>query len=145
LAGQGCSPDNAELADLLAREGVAASTILLGHRSDIGGLLNALDVLVIASAFGEAYPIVAIEATAVGTAIVATDVGDTAEFVCGDRYLVSPGDTAAMTQALDWMRSDLDTPALRAKLADKARETASRNSIEACAASYDRLYGTLLQ
>ncbi len=145
LAGQGCSIDNAELMDVLAREGVAASTILLGHRSDTGALLNALDVLAIASVFGEAYPIVAIEASATGTAIVATDVGDTAEFVCGARYLVPPGDTPAMTLALTRMRSDLHTPVFRAKLADKARETASRNSIEVCAASYDRLYGALLQ
>ena len=80
LVGAGCSADNCELLAMLEAAGVRHRAMLLGPRHDVDALLSACDVVVIGSSYGEALPMVAIEAAAAGLPIVATDVGDVARF-----------------------------------------------------------------
>jgi len=80
LVGAGCTADNQELSAMLAAAGIKDRCILLGPRHDMGVVLSACDVVVIGSAYGEALPMIAIEAAAAGLPIVATDVGDVAQF-----------------------------------------------------------------
>ena len=58
---------------------------LLGERKDTTDLMNAMDVLTVASRWGEAFPNVIGEALACGTPCVATDVGDSKRILgdCG--------------------------------------------------------------
>lgn len=100
LVGTGCSADNTQLLAMLEAVGIRDRSILLGSRHDIGALLSACDVVVIGSSYGEALPMIAIEAAAAGLPIVATDVGDVARFAVQPDDVVPRDDADAMSRAL---------------------------------------------
>jgi glycosyltransferase involved in cell wall biosynthesis len=100
LAGAGCSMDNPALVALLRDAGLMDRTLVLGPVADMPGLLSALDLLVIGSAFGEALPMVGLEAAASGLPVVATAVGSVAELVLDPAHLVPPRDPAALAAAI---------------------------------------------
>jgi glycosyltransferase involved in cell wall biosynthesis len=82
--------------------GLDASVRLTGFRRDIPEVMAALDVLVLPSTRSEAASQVIPQALAVGTPVVATDVGGAAELVRdGDTgRLVRPGDAGALASAI---------------------------------------------
>lgn len=100
LIGAGCTPNNPALASLLARHDLTHRAICLGLQIDVPALMSAIDVLVIGSSFGEALPLVAIEAAAAGLPVVATAVGDVAPFVLDPAHLVPSDDAVRLAAAL---------------------------------------------
>ncbi|MCF3641823.1 glycosyltransferase [Rhizobium sp. TRM95111] len=61
-----------------------------GPRSDVAELLPGLDVFLLSSAWGEAFPLSVAEAMACGVPAIATDVGD-CDWLLGDRrYIARP-------------------------------------------------------
>lgn len=94
----------------------------LGFQPDIVGLLNALDVLVIASTT-ETGPLVLMQALACGVPVIGTPVGWAPQLlgdgVCGDLYPV--GDNAALADKLVHV---LSHPAVRASMSQAARQRA---------------------
>ena len=92
--------------ELEAHAAAARSPLrLLGHRSDIGDLLAAADVVALPSDW-EARPLVAQEALRVGVPLVATDVGGVRGLVGEAAVLVPPRDAAALGQALRELLAD---------------------------------------
>lgn len=88
---------------------LASGVALLGHRSDIGALLCAADVLVVSSHF-EGTAGAAIEAMAVGTPVVSTDMSG-AKGILRDRensLLVRVGDPSALADAITSVLDDED-------------------------------------
>lgn len=81
----------------------------LGERGDIPALLNACDLLVSVSAFGEGFSNVIGEAMATGIPVVATDVGDARRIVGIGGRIVPPGDPEALAQAIAALRDDPQT------------------------------------
>ena len=74
---------------------------LLGHHQDVAGLHHALDFFVQSSDY-EGTPNVVLEAMALETPIVATDVGGTAE-ICRpgvDGLIVAPGSASRLADAM---------------------------------------------
>ncbi|OCC22907.1 hypothetical protein MB02_14150 [Croceicoccus estronivorus] len=100
LIGTGMTHDNSALAGLIERNGVGQSVILCGRRSDIPAVMNGLDVHVLASAFGEAFPNVVCEAMACGTICAATDVGDTGLIIDSTGHICPPSDPDALASAI---------------------------------------------
>ncbi|MCZ8129704.1 MAG: glycosyltransferase family 4 protein [Steroidobacteraceae bacterium] len=124
----GDGPDRAACeADVRAR-GLGDQVRFLGQRSDVPGLLAALDLLLIPSE-SEGLPIAAIEALAVGLPVVGFDVGGMREVIDdgGSGVLVKPGDARAFAAAVVELLRD---PARRAACRIAAAASAERFSLE---------------
>src|SRR3984957_3464786 len=76
LCGPGFEPSNEQVVQELGKRNLQQNFILLGFRSDIPRVMAALDTLVLSSVYGEAFPLVVIEAMACGVPVVASDIGD---------------------------------------------------------------------
>lgn len=81
LVGKNMSTKNQALVSFISELGLQEKVILVGQRNDIPAIMNALDLHVLSSSFGEAFPNVIAEAMACGTPCVTTDVGDAFEIV----------------------------------------------------------------
>lgn len=100
LAGTGMSPDNSTLAQWIEAGNLGSRVHLLGRRNDIPAVMNALDIHILSSRFGEAFSNVLAEAMACGTPCVTTDVGDAAEIVGDTGWVVKSGCPEALSTAL---------------------------------------------
>ncbi|MBI5431130.1 MAG: glycosyltransferase [Nitrosomonadales bacterium] len=124
LAGSGMTVANTGLVDWLDTHGIRDRILLLGQRSDIPAVMNALDVHVLSSA-GEGFPNVLCEAMACGTPCVTTDAGDAGLIVGDTGWVVPVGSAASLADAL--------TDAFGQRVADPAawerRKAAARQRI----------------
>ncbi|THB64321.1 MAG: glycosyltransferase [Desulfovibrio sp.] len=147
LAGKGSTPDNAELMGWLKEEGLSTTGLkpdvrLLGRRDDMERVLAGMDVLCMASLFGEGFPNTVAEAMACGAPCVVSDVGDAARMVGDSGVVVDKGDEAALAGALAWFA--LAGPDARRERGRQARERAEqRFSLGRMASAYYDLYAQL--
>jgi glycosyltransferase involved in cell wall biosynthesis len=107
-------------------ERLAPNTVrLVGHQADVSGFHHLLDVFVQSSDY-EGTPNAVLEAMALETPVVATDVGGTSELVRAgvDGLLVPAGSVSALTTAI---QSALENPAAAAGRARAARHRVERH------------------
>lgn len=91
-----------------------------GPTSHPDTVIAELSALVIASKYGEAFPMIGLEACGAGIPVISTDVGSCADFVMDQRFLVAPNDIADMARALDsWCRL---TDAERRQISTQSRD-----------------------
>lgn len=104
--------------------GVAADVTLPGHGSDMPAAYALADLVISASTDPEAFGRVAVEAQCMERLVIATDHGGAQETVLDGEtgYLVAPGDSAALAEAL---RSALSlTAGERLSIGEKAAKRA---------------------
>jgi glycosyltransferase involved in cell wall biosynthesis len=137
-----------ELRPLLEQQasdrGVRDRVLFLGSRTDIPELLAAIDIFVMPSHW-EGGPISVLEAMAMRRPIVATNVGMVPDVIRDGvtGYMVPPGDTSALTDAV---RSLLTDPAAATEIGCRARDIVlSGFSQHAMVERTAALYATLLQ
>jgi glycosyltransferase involved in cell wall biosynthesis len=140
IAGDGSQ--RASLEALIDRLGIAPSCRLLGHRTDVVGLHHALDLFVQSSDY-EGTPNAVLEAMALQTPVVATDVGGTGELLRDhvDGVLVQPGDSDVIAAAIEKVFADPDASARRAASARRRVETDL--SFEARSRKVEQIYRNL--
>lgn len=122
---------------------LAHSVRLLGYRADIGDLLAASDLMVLSSRF-EGTAGIALEAMAVGTAIVSTDLpGMEGILMDGENSLLVPvGDVDAMAGAISRLLADRR---LRLQFVERARgEFLDRFTIDRSADRMAEMYRSLV-
>jgi glycosyltransferase involved in cell wall biosynthesis len=109
-----------ELEKSVEQFGLEKSVRFLGLRKDVAAIMQSLDVLVVNSK-SEALVIVAIEAMACGTPVIATTVGGIKEMIEHqvNGWLVPYGDEKLLRKALIALSRDSN---LRAKFARTGRE-----------------------
>jgi glycosyltransferase involved in cell wall biosynthesis len=115
---------------------------LVGHRSDVADLHHAFDLFVQASDY-EGTSNAVLEAMALETPVVATDVGGTSQLIRHgvDGVIVPPGDLGALTRAIDEALTDRATSGLRARAARRRVETDL--SFETRMATVEQIYTEL--
>lgn len=100
LAGTGIDASNLPLQKMIADRGLQTRMHLLGRRDDVPRVMAALDTLVCASTYGEAFPNVLGEAMACEVPCIVTDVGDSAHIVGNTGHVVAPHDMAGMAHRI---------------------------------------------
>jgi len=100
LVGPGITNDNTDLISLLDFHGLRNRIQLFGPCSDISGVMNAIDIHILSSSDGEAFPNVLAESMACGTPCITTDIGDAAFIVSNLGWVVQPGDHFSLSNAI---------------------------------------------
>jgi len=127
---------------LRARAG--ANVTLLGYRDDAPRLMAGADLVVVPSqpkegvyGGGEGFGLVAAEAMAVGTPVLAYDVPALPDTLGGAGALVTPNDLDAYARAIDEL---LDDAARRARMAEAGRARAATFSLDAAVSRLREVY-----
>lgn len=136
LAGRGMDEANQELRSLLETHDLLDKTLPLGLAGDMEALIAAVDIVMLGSLYGEALPMVLLEALASGTPIVATKVGEVGNLPVPADALVEPGDPRALAAALGAVAAQVRAPNWDAAFA-AVREN---YSLERCLDRYAELY-----
>ncbi len=136
--------DGALAGELRARHealGLGERFRFLGHRTDILELMAAADVVVLPS-HQDGLPVVVMEATSIGTPIVATAQGGLPQIIEDgvNGLLVPPGDAGALVDALGRLAAD---PDLRAELGRRALERREAFDVARSTAEIEGLYRSL--
>lgn len=124
LIGKGLTSDNHIIRSWLKTKGLENISLLLGQQTDIPAVMNALDIHVLSSSFGEGFPNVIAEAMSCGTPCITTDVGDAASIVDNCGWIVPPNDPNALSKALSNALEEKSKPEDWS-----ARQTAARQRI----------------
>ncbi len=112
--------------------------IALGERTDVPELLNAFDLLVSVSAFGEGFSNAIGEAMSSGVPVLATDVGDARRIIGIGGRIVPGRDPAALADAIAALRDD---PQTRRAMGKAGRQRIERDfSLHRSAEAFDALY-----
>jgi glycosyltransferase involved in cell wall biosynthesis len=139
MIGAGVDAPGAGLGEQVRRLGLEGVIDLQGERSNLEGLYPALDLLVLPSAWGEAFPNVVGEAMACGVPCLVTDVGSAAEVVGGTGFVVpSPAPNAVAEELVRTL--SVGKPRLHALGVQARRRVERLYSIDAMAAKYRELF-----
>lgn len=140
LVGPGMDAKNADLADLLEQHGVGDLVYLAGPTAEVPAVMNALDLHVLPSACGEAFPNVVAEALACGTPCVVTDVGDAAYIVGEAGWVVPPCNSVALAEAIRSAMNERGTSAWAQRKRLGRERVEALFSIERMAAAYEAVW-----
>jgi len=141
IAGDGSSKD--ALARQIDTLGLGDICTLLGHRDDVSTIHHAFDLYVQSSDY-EGTPNAVLEAMALETPVVATDVGGTSELIVNgtDGIIVPPAITERLVSAIDAALAD---PAARRGYAAAARRRVETDlSFETRMAAVEAIYTDLM-
>jgi glycosyltransferase involved in cell wall biosynthesis len=99
--GSNIDHNNKELVNLIDEYKLNHRVHLVGERNDIPLFMNSIDLLVLCSSYGEAFPNVLNEAMSCGTPCVTTNIGDSAAIVGNTGWVIPPNNSNALAKAIN--------------------------------------------
>jgi glycosyltransferase involved in cell wall biosynthesis len=143
LAGTQVDKDNQVLLELIQKLGLSNQVHLLGERNDMPRLTAALDIMTVASAYGEAFPLVLGEAMSCAVPCVVTDVGDSGWIVGNTGKVVTPRDSEGLANA--WKELiELGQEARNALGQATRKKNIELFSLDSIVSQYEELYESIL-
>jgi glycosyltransferase involved in cell wall biosynthesis len=115
VAGAGPSEYAQKLRELAAELGLGSRIRWLGEVEEPVDIYRSIDVMVSSSAYGEGFSNALGEAMACGTAVVATDIGDSRRIVGGHGRVVGARDPGVLAEAIIGTLADDSTEARLAR------------------------------
>ena len=100
LVGHNINAKNKLLIKMIKKFNLSKEVILLGPKRNINQIMNVIDIHILASEYGEAFPNVVAEAMACGTPCVVTDVGDSSLIVGKTGWIVRPSDSKGLAYSI---------------------------------------------
>jgi glycosyltransferase involved in cell wall biosynthesis len=138
MVGRGLNWDNVQLVEWIVSTGCKDRFVLLDERKDVPQCLAAMDVFCLHSRT-EGFPNVLAEAMAMGLPCITTDVGDAADILGDDDFVVPVKNSASLADALLRM-CDLD-PVDRKILGERnAKKVREEYGIEKIRQKYEEVY-----
>ena len=125
LIGSGLDKKNERLLGWIKENNASKEVYLLGKRNDVPAIMNVIDLHVLSSSFGEAFPNVICEAMASGTPCVATDVGDSKVIIASTGWVAPPNNAALLAECIALALDEKETE----EAAWNNRRNASRKRI----------------
>ena len=142
LVGNGLDEENRQIKEWLVALGLTDNIRLLGRRNDIPDVMSALDVHVLSSSSGEAFPNVVAEAMACETPVVVTDVGDAATIVGDTGWVVPPKSADMLANALLKAREAMqDTDAWQMRCTAARQRVENNFSLQRMVEGYKHVWG----
>ena len=143
LAGRGVDFSNTELCEQIKGLCDINKFILLGERSDMQNIYNAMNVFVLPS-YSEGFPNALAEAMSYAIPCVSTDAGDAKVLVNGITPIVKPGDYEELANSISYLL-ELEPENLR-QIGQRMQNTIQKNhSLEVMLQRYSHLYNTSLE
>lgn len=143
LIGPGVDEGNCELMSVVRKLGLESSVQLLGERDDVAQVINACDIFVSPSLWGEGFSNVVGEAMALEVPCIVTDVGDSALIVDRFGYVVPPSNKGVMSKAI--LNLAEKSRFQRIEMGQDARKRIEEHfSIASISAQYSQLYAQQL-
>lgn len=87
----------------IAELNLTSSVILRDSCSDLRGVYNSMDVFVLSSSYGEAFPNVIAEAMSCGVPCIATDLGDVSLLIGDCGIIVPPNEVGQLADSIEEM------------------------------------------
>lgn len=143
LAGLGVTREEPVLMEAIAAAGLEDRVFPIGRSDDVPALMNGIDLHVLSSSYGEAFPNVVAEAMACGTPCVATDVGDAAMIVGDTGWIVPRRNPRALATAIsEALTEQRSTPTWSDRQHACSARIQATYSMQAMVDAYDRLWAT---
>lgn len=141
MAGANVDWRNRRLARIIKRYSLEDKVELLGGVESIDGLCEFIDLHVVASSYGEAFPNVVAETMLQGVPNIATNIGDSAKVIGSTGWLVEPRRPLALYRALKEAHgSEAD---LRSKGELAAKRISNFFPVDQMVSQYSSLYSQL--
>ena len=101
LVGTDMDGNNKQLIKQIQENGIKDLVVLMGEQNNLETLLPALDLHVLSSAYGEAFPNVICEAMSCGVPCISTNLGDIPYIIGNTGYVVPPSNPDALANAIE--------------------------------------------
>tara|TARA_B110000003_G_scaffold263270_1_gene286744 strand:- start:8564 stop:9703 length:1140 start_codon:yes stop_codon:yes gene_type:complete len=109
LVGSNIDKRNDELVSEIKKLQLSDHVKLLGQINDISNVMNAIDIHVLSSSYGEGFPNVVAESMACGTPCIVTNVGDAGSIVGNTGWIVPPKNSIKLAEAIKEAINEKDT------------------------------------